>query len=155
MLTKHNDVKKLSFTGSTETGIRIVKEAADTLKKVTMELGGKSPLLIFEDANIDNAVSAAMMSNWYTQGEICSNATRVFVHKSIKEEVSVRGSEGAREEIEIGRRKEDAPMLREFHCFFWFTPTLYSNHRALTNPPGCSSPGSSWRGQRSSRSETP
>lgn len=86
MLTRHSDVKKLSFTGSTETGIRIVKEAAETLKKVTMELGGKSPLLVFEDADVDNAVGAAMMSNWYTQGEICSNATRVFVHKSVKEE---------------------------------------------------------------------
>ncbi|GMH50404.1 hypothetical protein TrLO_g8158 [Triparma laevis f. longispina] len=86
MLSSHNEVKKLSFTGSTETGIRIVKDAADTLKKVTMELGGKSPLLVFEDADIDNAVAAAMMSNWYTQGEICSNATRVFVHKSIKGE---------------------------------------------------------------------
>ena len=57
--------------------------AASTLKDVTMELGGKSPLIIFEDADIDNAVSAAMLGNFYTQGEICTNGTRVFVQKSI------------------------------------------------------------------------
>ena len=86
MLTGHPDVKKISFTGSTETGIKIIKNAADSLKKVTMELGGKSPLLVFEDADIDNAVAAAIMGNWYTNGEVCSNSTRVFVHSSIKEE---------------------------------------------------------------------
>ena len=53
--------------------------AAETLKHVTLELGGKSPLIIFADADLDNAVSAAMLGNFYTQGEICSNGTRVFV----------------------------------------------------------------------------
>ena len=76
MLTTHDDVKKISFTGSTETGVRIIKDAAPSLKKVTMELGGKSPLLVFEDADVDNAVAAAMMGNWYTNGEVCSNSTR-------------------------------------------------------------------------------
>ena len=58
--------------------------AAATLKHVTLELGGKSPLIIFDDADIPNAVQAAMMANFYTQGEICSNGTRVFVHSSIQ-----------------------------------------------------------------------
>jgi betaine-aldehyde dehydrogenase len=58
-------------------------DAAGTLKKVTLELGGKSPLIIFEDADLDNAVSAALMANFYTQGEVCSNGTRVFVHSRI------------------------------------------------------------------------
>ena len=57
--------------------------AATSLKDVTMELGGKSPLIIFNDADIDNAVSAAMIGNFYTQGEICTNVTRVFVQKSV------------------------------------------------------------------------
>ncbi len=56
------------------------------MKKVTMELGGKSPLIIFDDADLDNAVSAAMMGNWYSSGQVCSNATRVFVQESIMEE---------------------------------------------------------------------
>jgi betaine-aldehyde dehydrogenase len=59
--------------------------AAETLKYVTLELGGKSPLIIFEDADIDNAVSAAMLANFYSAGEICSNGTRVFVHVSIRD----------------------------------------------------------------------
>ena len=57
--------------------------AAATLKDVTMELGGKSPLIVFEDADIEEAVSAAMLGNFYTQGEICTNGTRVFVHRNI------------------------------------------------------------------------
>jgi betaine-aldehyde dehydrogenase len=59
-------------------------QAAETLKHVTLELGGKSPLIVFADAHLDNAVSAALMANFYTQGEVCSNGTRVFVHESIK-----------------------------------------------------------------------
>ena len=60
--------------------------AAETLKAVTLELGGKSPLVIFEDADIDNAVSGALLANFYTQGEICSNGTRVYVHRSIHDQ---------------------------------------------------------------------
>jgi len=79
-------IKKISLTGSTATGKRVMADAASTLKHVTMELGGKSPLIIFPDAKLDNAVSAAMMANFYTQGEICTNGTRVFVHESIHDE---------------------------------------------------------------------
>ena len=60
-------------------------DASATLKHVTMELGGKSPLIVFADADLDNAVSGAMMANFYTQGEVCSNGTRVFVEESIRE----------------------------------------------------------------------
>lgn len=82
-LTHHPDIEKVSFTGEVGTGKKVMTAAASTLKDVTMELGGKSPLIIFEDADIDNAVSAAMLGNFYTQGEICTNGTRVFVQKSI------------------------------------------------------------------------
>jgi betaine-aldehyde dehydrogenase len=58
-------------------------DAAQTLKHVTMELGGKSPLVVFADADLDNAVSAAMLANFYTQGEVCSNGTRVFVERGL------------------------------------------------------------------------
>jgi len=83
-LVQHPGIAKVSLTGSVPTGKIVMAEAAKTLKKVTMELGGKSPLLIFADCNIDNAVSAALLANFYTQGEICSNGTRVFVEESIK-----------------------------------------------------------------------
>lgn len=82
-LSHHPEIAKVSFTGEVSTGKKVMSAAATTLKHVTMELGGKSPLIIFDDANIDNAVSAAMLGNFYTQGEICTNATRVFVHKAI------------------------------------------------------------------------
>ena len=65
-------------------------QAAATLKHVTLELGGKSPLIVFDDADLDNAVSAALLANFYTQGEICSNATRVFLHDAIHDEVVAR-----------------------------------------------------------------
>jgi len=81
-LVAHPDVAKVSLTGEVGTGKRVMAAAADTLKAVTMELGGKSPLLVFADADIDNAVSGALMANFYTQGEICSNGTRVFVERA-------------------------------------------------------------------------
>jgi betaine-aldehyde dehydrogenase len=82
-LAAHPGVAKISLTGSVPTGARVMQAAAATLKHVTMELGGKSPLIVFEDADIDAAVSAAMLGNFYTQGEICSNATRVFVQRGL------------------------------------------------------------------------
>ncbi|HFD4025262.1 betaine-aldehyde dehydrogenase [Vibrio parahaemolyticus] len=83
MLTAHPDIAKVSFTGESGTGKVVMGNSAKTLKQVTMELGGKSPLIVFDDAKLDDAVSAAMVANFYTQGEVCTNGTRVFVHESI------------------------------------------------------------------------
>ncbi|OHU93426.1 betaine-aldehyde dehydrogenase [Pseudoalteromonas byunsanensis] len=85
-LTAHADIEKVSFTGEVGTGKKVMSSAASTLKDVTMELGGKSPLLVFDDADISEAVSAAMLGNFYTQGEICTNCTRVYVHKNVYEQ---------------------------------------------------------------------
>ncbi|MEH6532306.1 MAG: betaine-aldehyde dehydrogenase [Photobacterium frigidiphilum] len=83
MLSRHPDIAKISFTGESGTGKKVMADAAGTLKDITMELGGKSPLIVFDDAKLDNAVSAAMLANFYTQGEVCTNGTRVFVHDAI------------------------------------------------------------------------
>lgn len=83
MLVDHPRIAKISLTGSVATGKKIYAGAATQLKKVTLELGGKSPLIIFEDADMNNAVSAAMLANFYTQGEVCSNGTRVFAQHKI------------------------------------------------------------------------
>ncbi|MBC5832912.1 betaine-aldehyde dehydrogenase [Vibrio metschnikovii] len=83
MLTAHPEIAKVSFTGESGTGKAVMADSAKTLKSVTMELGGKSPLIIFDDAKLDQAVSAAMTANFYTQGEVCTHGTRVFVHQSI------------------------------------------------------------------------
>jgi betaine-aldehyde dehydrogenase len=82
-LVDHPDVAKVTLTGSVETGKIVMAQAAKTLKKVTLELGGKSPIIIFDDADIDNALNAAMVANFYSTGQVCSNGTRVFVHASI------------------------------------------------------------------------
>lgn len=84
-LTTHPQIAKVSLTGEVGTGKKVMKAAADTLKHVTLELGGKSPIIVFDDADIEQAVAGAMLGNFYTQGEICSNGTRVFVHQNIKE----------------------------------------------------------------------
>lgn len=83
LLTNDPRVAKVSLTGSIGTGKKVLAAAAATVKRVTMELGGKSALLIFPDADLHQAVSAAMLGNFYTQGEICTNCTRVFVHEDI------------------------------------------------------------------------
>ena len=79
----HQGIAKISLTGGVDTGRLIMEQSASTLKKVTLELGGKSPLLVFADADFDLAVQTAMDANFYTAGEVCSNATRVFVEQSI------------------------------------------------------------------------
>ncbi|MDB5529947.1 MAG: betaine-aldehyde dehydrogenase [Devosia sp.] len=77
-------VAKVSLTGSIGTGRKVYAAAADGMRHVTMELGGKSPLIIFEDADIDSAVSAAINANFYSSGQVCSNGTRVFVHDAVR-----------------------------------------------------------------------
>jgi len=84
-LAAHPDVAKLSLTGSVETGKRVMGAAAEGLKPVTLELGGKSPLIVFEDADLEDAVGAAMLANFYSAGQICTNGTRVFVQSSLRE----------------------------------------------------------------------
>lgn len=82
-LTAHAGIEKVSFTGGTVTGKKVMASASSsTLKDVTMELGGKSPLIIFSDANMDKAADVAMMANFYSSGQVCTNGTRVFVHRS-------------------------------------------------------------------------
>jgi betaine-aldehyde dehydrogenase len=84
LLTRHPDIRKISLTGEVGTGKAVMSDAAQSLKNVTLELGGKSPLIIFGDAKLDNAVAGALLANFYSTGQVCSNGTRVFVHRSVK-----------------------------------------------------------------------
>ena len=86
-LISHADVAKVTLTGSVETGKIVLAHSASDLKKVTLELGGKSPLIIFDDADIDNAINAALAANFYSSGQVCSNGTRVFVQDSIHDDL--------------------------------------------------------------------
>lgn len=83
-LTEHPGIEKISFTGGTSTGRKVMASASSsTLKEVTMELGGKSPLIICADADIELAADVAMMANYYSAGQVCTNGTRVFVPQAL------------------------------------------------------------------------
>ncbi|KAI1386058.1 aldehyde dehydrogenase [Hypoxylon trugodes] len=83
-LTKHPAIAKVSFTGQVSTGKKVAGAAAGEMKYVTMELGGKSPLVVLPDAEVDQAVDVAMMANFYSTGQVCTNGTRVFVPRVMK-----------------------------------------------------------------------
>ncbi|MGA8203556.1 MAG: betaine-aldehyde dehydrogenase [Woeseiaceae bacterium] len=117
-LIKHPRVAKVTLTGSVHTGKLVMAAAAETLKKVTLELGGKSPMIVFEDANLDDALNSALAGNFFSTGQVCSNGTRVFVHSSIYEEfvVNLAGRTGA---IAIGdpfdERTQMGPLISKQH----------------------------------------
>jgi len=84
-LTEHPQIAKISFTGSVKTGKQVMATAAlSSLKEVTMELGGKSPLIICEDADLNRAADIAIMANFFSSGQVCTNGTRVFIPHSLK-----------------------------------------------------------------------
>ena len=84
-LTEHPGIEKISFTGGTSTGRKVMASASSsTLKEVTMELGGKSPLIVCADADIELAADVAMMANFYSSGQVCTNGTRVFIPAEMK-----------------------------------------------------------------------
>jgi betaine-aldehyde dehydrogenase len=84
-LVTHDHVEKVSLTGSVATGAKVYAAAAAGVRHVTMELGGKSPLIVFDDADVEDAVGGAMLGNFYSAGQVCSNGTRVFVQSGIRE----------------------------------------------------------------------
>ncbi|KAH3902739.1 probable Aldehyde dehydrogenase 5, mitochondrial [Saccharomycodes ludwigii] len=86
-IATHQDVKKIAFTGSTATGRHIMKTAADTIKKVTLELGGKSPNIVFADANLDKAVKNIAFGIFFNSGEVCCAGSRVYVQDTVYDEV--------------------------------------------------------------------
>ncbi|KAL8777597.1 MAG: hypothetical protein Q9194_002467 [Teloschistes cf. exilis] len=85
-LTSHPGIAKVSFTGQVSTGKKVASSAAGGMKYVTMELGGKSPCIILPDADIDNAVDGAMLANFFSSGQVCTNGTRIFVPSQMKEQ---------------------------------------------------------------------
>ncbi len=84
-LTEHPGIEKISFTGGVATGKKVMASAAgSTLKEVTMELGGKSPLIVCDDADLERAADIAVMANFFSSGQVCTNGTRVFVPQALK-----------------------------------------------------------------------
>jgi betaine-aldehyde dehydrogenase len=106
-LVRHPDVNKVAFTGSAAVGKQIVKMAADTVKRVTLELGGKSPNIFFSDADFDAAIDGALFGVFINQGEVCSAGSRILVEKPIYSKFVEAMSEKAR------RIKLGPPLDRE------------------------------------------
>ncbi|MCH2069564.1 MAG: aldehyde dehydrogenase family protein [Shimia sp.] len=97
IMTTHEDVDMVSFTGSTAVGKAIEKATADTLKKVSSELGGKNPQVLFPDADLDSAIDAIVFGIYFNAGECCNSGSRIIVHEDIAEEVTRRVVELSRE----------------------------------------------------------
>ena len=106
-LVQHPDVNKIAFTGSAAVGKIIVKQAADTVKRVTLELGGKSPNIFFADADFEAAIDGALFGVFINQGEVCSAGSRILVQKSIYKKFVDAMTEKAKK-IKLG-----APLDRE------------------------------------------
>ncbi len=101
-LARHGDVDKVAFTGSTEVGKLIVKAAGETnLKKLSLELGGKSPNIIFDDADVDAAIAGAASGIFFNQGQVCSAGSRLYIHQDHYDRV-VEGVSKAAAEIKVG-----------------------------------------------------
>ncbi len=103
MLAAHPEIAKISFTGGVETGKKVMSTAGgSSLKEVTMELGGKSPLIVFDDADLDRAADIAVTANFFSAGQVCTNGTRVFVHQSVQQAFEARVIERVKR-IRIGK----------------------------------------------------
>jgi aldehyde dehydrogenase (NAD+) len=85
-IVRHPGIDKIAFTGSTSVGQEIMRSAADTMKRLTLELGGKSPNIVFADADIDNAVKGAITGIFYGKGEVCNAGSRLFLESKIQDE---------------------------------------------------------------------
>ena len=105
-LTSNSSVRKISFTGSTEVGKILLEQSASTVKKVSMELGGHAPLIVFDDADIDEAVAGAMQSKFRNSGQTCICTNRIFVHEKIYDEFLNKFTEEV-SKITVGNGLED------------------------------------------------
>ncbi|MCY6381576.1 betaine-aldehyde dehydrogenase [Hoeflea prorocentri] len=109
-LTTHPQVDKVSLTGSVPTGQKVMAAAAAGIRHVTMELGGKSPLIVFNDANVEDAVGGALLGNFYSSGQVCSNGTRVFVQEELMDAFTERLI-ARTEAIRIGDPQDEATQM--------------------------------------------
>jgi len=109
-LASHKGIDKVAFTGSTEVGKLIAKSAAENLTKVSLELGGKAPNIIFADADLDQAVQGAMMGIFFNQGQVCCAGSRLFVEEKVKDEFLGRFKEKA-EKIKVGDPMDKGTMM--------------------------------------------
>ena len=115
-MTSHKDVKKITFTGSTAIGKHLLKASADSVKKVSLELGGHAPFIVFEDANLEAAVEGAVIAKYRNSGQTCVCANRIYVQSSIYDDFSQRFTEKA-SELVVGNGLDEStqqgPLISE------------------------------------------
>ena len=115
-MTSHKDVKKITFTGSTAVGKHLLKASADSVKKVSLELGGHAPFIVFEDANLEAAVEGAVIAKYRNSGQTCVCANRIYVQSSIYDDFSQRFTEKA-SELVVGNGLDEStqqgPLISE------------------------------------------
>ena len=115
-MTSHKDVKKITFTGSTAVGKHLLKASAETVKKVSLELGGHAPFIVFEDANLEAAVDGAVIAKYRNSGQTCVCANRIYVQSSIYDDFSKRFTEKA-SELVVGNGLDEStqqgPLISE------------------------------------------
>jgi phenylacetaldehyde dehydrogenase len=110
LLSRHHDVDKVAFTGSTEVGKLILQAASGNLKKVSLELGGKSPNIIFEDANVEQAIAGAASAIFFNHGQCCCAGSRLFIEEKIYDRV-VLGIKAYAEKITLGVGMEKSTQM--------------------------------------------
>jgi len=98
-LVRHPDVDKIAFTGSTAVGKQVMREAADTVKKLSLELGGKSPNIVFADAHLDAAARGALTGIFYGKGEVCAAGSRLLVEDTVREALTAKILERAKKMV--------------------------------------------------------
>lgn len=106
-LVAHTGIAKVSFTGQVSTGSKVAGEAAKGMKGITMELGGKSPLVVLPDADVDEAADVAMVANFFSTGQVCTNGTRVFVPDTLLSKVEQALAKRCREGIRMGMPRSE------------------------------------------------
>lgn len=117
-LTEHPDIKAIAFVGETKTGSAIMRQGADTLKRVHFELGGKNPVVVFDDADLDAALDAAMFMIYSLNGQRCTSSSRLLVQRSIYDEFVARAAERVRK-LKVGDpfdpNTEVGPLIHRRH----------------------------------------
>ena len=115
-LCSNQDIRKISFTGSTNVGKILMSKTASTIKKVSMELGGHAPFIVFEDADLDKAVEGAMANKYRNSGQVCVSANRIYVHEKVYDEFAKKFADKSSKLIVADGRLEGAqigPLITE------------------------------------------
>lgn len=109
-LCTNRSVRKVSFTGSTRVGKILMSQCSSTVKKLSLELGGNSPFIVFDDANIDTAIEAAIVAKFRNSGQTCVTANRVFVQDGIYDEFATKLSKRI-QQLKVGPGLEDGVVI--------------------------------------------